>query len=962
MKKLRNITVLLLTLALAFGCVTQKKKGAEPNKFKKGYHNITSKYNYWFNADELFRLTSEKLAAQNKDNYNQLLDLYPETVADPQSAKGDLDNVITKSSKGIALHRVGDFTDDCYTMIGQAQYMKRDYETAESTFRYIKDEHDPKKKMKTKLVKKKKDSVKKKKLSPRQKKKIAKKKKKAAAKKKKEAQKNKKKGIKTDKTKAPDTPTTDVKTNKVDPKKDDNELVVTGNNPYKKGIKRTAAYPNAMIWYGRTLIAREKYDEAEFLFRELEEDAWFPAQSRADLAMAEANMWIKQKRYDKAIEPLSKAITLIDKRKKRARPSFILAQLYERVGRAEAAYAAYETVLRSSPQYDMEFNARLRQTEAGWINGTIASAAANKTLEQMLRDDKNSDYRDQIYFVQAEIALKDNQKKEAIVFLRKSLDNNKGNVAQRAESYLTLADLYFEAEDFVQAKNYYDSTLTVLPATDERREHVTLYATNLTDIARLIKTITANDSIVAIYNMDDAQRKDFAKKLKKKREEIAEADAKKQAAAAPATGPGTKAPAPVAGAKSNTSFYFYNDNFLKKGRKDFNKTWGDRKLEDNWRRSSRPSTGVPGDEVAAADSTQNDGVSDNELKDIFQNIPKGEAELSVLHLSTYEAMYQLGTLYRDKLQNNRRAASTLEDMQTRYSDSTKYNKFEKETWYYCYLAFSDLQNKARAQYYLDRLVGKYPNSAYARAITDPNFRNATEEKEREINNYYKETFTTFQSSKYQEAYDRCQEAPKKYGSQNPLMPKFFLLSALCVGNLQGNEAYCKALSEVIARYPESAEATRAKEIARLMSCKGFEVPADDPKKKTEEIDDKFTKEDDKLHYIIVVFSGDVRLDDVKVAISDYNREFHKLEQLRLNNIFLGTDTNTPMVVIRKFDNREQAMRYYNEVKDQKDFLGETTKKTYTKEIYPVTQENYRRILKNKTLEGYRDFFAESYLK
>jgi hypothetical protein len=298
-------------------------------------------------------------------------------------------------------------------------------------------------------------------------------------------------------------------------------------------------------------------------------------------------------------------------------------------------------------------------------------------------------------------------------------------------------------------------------------------------------------------------------------------------------------------------------------------------------------------------------------------------------------------------------------MQSRYPEQDKY---EKETWYYCYLAFTDLNNPERAKYYLDKLAAKYPNSSYARALTDPNFLNATKARERELNTYYEETFNAFQKGDYKNAYDRCQDAPQKFGSQNPLMAKFTLLSALCVGNLQGNEAYCKALGEVIARYPQTAEATRAKEIARLMACKGFEV-ADEPKKKNEPIDDAFTREDDKLHYLLVALKGeDVRLDDVKSAISDYNRENHKLEQLRISNIFLGVDTENPIVVIRKFDNKDQAMRYYNEVKAKDDFLGETDRKKYTKEFFTVTQENYRRILKNKTLDGYREFFNDNYLK
>ncbi|HOY07070.1 MAG TPA: tetratricopeptide repeat protein [Saprospiraceae bacterium] len=952
MKNFWKISAVLFAVLLA-GCVTQKKKGAEPGWFKKGYHNVTSRYNYWFNADELFRLTEVKLAAEHKDNYNQILDVYPSAATDPQSARGDLDNVIVKASKGIALHRVSDWADDCYTLIGQSQFLKRDYETAESTFKWIKDEYDPKKKNKSKLKSTKKKEVKKK-LTKRQKKKAAKKKKKEREKKKKEAAKAKKAGKKV----PASTTTAPVKPAEV-PKKDVEELTLTAANPYTKGMERTSAFPIAMVWYGRTLTERDKYEEAEFLFRELEEDRFFPETFHDELYTAEANLWIKQKRYDKAIEPLSKAIDRTKKKAMRARLAYILAQLYERAGQSDGAYAALETVLNSAPNYEMEFNARLRQIQAGWTNGKIVSADANKSLERMIKDAKNLEYRDQIYYTMADIALKDGLKKDAITYLRQSLDFNQGNTVQKAESYLKLANLYFESENFVQAKNYFDSTLTVLPATDERFKTVSDYATNLKDIARLITTIAANDSIVRIYRMSDVERKEFGKKLKKQRQEEADAAAKAQAAKATAAIAGTsKAPTPVAGSKPST-FYFYNESFLKKGRKDFNRTWGERKLEDNWRRSNRPNTGVPGDEVASGDSTQNNAVSDAELTDMFKNIPTSEAELSVLHLSTYEAMYQLGTLFRDRLQNNERSTSTLEEMQTRYPETERY---EKETWYYCYLGFSDLKNAPRAQYYLDKLVKKYPNSSYARALTDPNFRNSTKEKEAELNKYYEQTYTTFTSGNYQDAYDRCIEAPKKYGSQNPLMAKFALLSALCTGNLQGNEAYCKALQEVIARYPDSPESTRAKEIARVISCKGFEV-AETPKKTDKApIDDAFTREDDKLHYFLIAITGDVRVEDIKASISDYNRENHKLEQLRISNIFLGTDTNEPIIVIRKFDSREQAMRFYTEVSKEKSFLGETDKKTYKKEFFAITQENYRRVLKNKTLSGYREFFGENYLK
>jgi tetratricopeptide (TPR) repeat protein len=963
MKNIWKISCCFAVLLLFTACVTQKKKGQDVGWFKKGYHNLTSKYNYWFNADELFSLTIDKLEASHKDNYSQILEIYPSEAADPNTAKSDFENVISKAARGIGLHRPSNYVEDCYTLIGQAQFMKRDYETAENTFKYIRDEYDPKKvsKSKIKSAKKKKSSVKKtsKKKSAKKKKKAAKKKKKAAAKKKKAAAKNKKSG--SSKKSDDKTKTEAPKTETPAPKAATPDLELAGENPYKKSLQRTSAFPLAMIWFGRTLIARENYDEAEFLFRSLWEDPWFPAKLRDELYTAEANMWIKQKRYERAIEPLSKAIELTPRKKDRARLAFILAQLSERSGNYEKAYAAYTTVLKSHPGYEMEFNARLHQIESAWANNKMSSAEANKSLEKMTKDDKNLELKDQIYFTMAQIALKDGLKKDAIALLQKSLQFNKGNTPQRSESYITLADLYFELEDFVPAKNYYDSTLTVLPNTDARFKRVTDYAANLKDIARLIQTIAANDSIVRIFRMDDTERKEFAKVLKKQRDQEAAAAEKAAAISAAnkaAAGP-AKAPTPQAGNKAST-FYFYNEAFLKKGKKDFNRSWGDRKLEDNWRRRNRPQAGNNGEDIAASDSTKNNGVSDTELNDLFKSIPKNEAELAVVHMSTYEAMYQLGTLFRDKLQNNKRCTGTLEEQQTRYPDTLKY---QKETWYYCYLAFTDLRNTQRAAFYYDKLTGKYPNSPHARALSDPNFTNANKEREKELNRYYEETYGAFTKGQYKDAFDRCLDAPKKYGSQNQLMAKFSLLSALCVGNLQGNEAYCKALGEVIARYPESAEATRAREIARVMSCKGFEV-GEAPKNNSDaaKIDDAFTREDDKLHYVLVAITGDVRTDDIKIAISDYNKENHKMDQLRISNIFLGTDTNLPILVIRKFDSKAKAMLYYNEVKDKKDFLGENNKKTYNKEIMAITQENYRRILKNKTLDGYREFFTENYLK
>jgi tetratricopeptide (TPR) repeat protein len=961
MQKFLTYGLLIALLSVGGSCVATKKKG-DISKGKRFYHNLTSKYNYWFNANEMYNLTLLKMTEQHVDNYNKLLEVYPYMAIDPQPTKGDWDNVIKKCASAISLHRQGDWPDDCYLLVGQAQYLKQDFETAENTFKFIKEEFAPSSK-KAKLKSDSKKKLSKKQLKRKKKKELKKKQKqkkataKAKEKAKEQAKKDKAAGKVTEKT-TPQPATPAVKTVPKDSKKD---TKLSLSDPYKKRGRRSA-YPIAMVWYARTLVEREKYDEAEFMLRDLSEDTHFNKTERTELNIAEANLWMKQQKYDRAIGPLARAIDLMDKGKDRSRLAFLLAQLYNRTGQYDQAYATLSKVLRGSSSYELTFNATLMQLRAGWSNGTLKSSEAIRDLERLAKDTKNFDYRDQIYFVMAEIALADRQQKEAIAYLRKSLQYNKSNVSQKVESYLKLADLYFEDEDFVQAKNYYDSTLAVLPNTDERYKRVTAYATNLTDIARNITTINTNDSLISIYNMTDAQRKELAKTIKKRqRAELAAAEA--AAAAADKNNNGANNITPVAGVKSN--FYFYNSALVKRGKRDFERIWGNRKLEDNWRRSQRTKEGVSGaaDDLAATAATT-DEVTENDISNIFQGVPRSAAELTVLHANTYDAMFNLGKLFRDKLQNNRRSINTHEDMQRRYPDSLR---FDKETWYYCYLGHTDLGNAARAKVYLDKLLDKYPNSPYTRTLVDPNFISQNKSRELELDRFYAGTFDLFQKGQYKEAIERSKEAPTKYGTTNPLMPKFALLSALCIGNLQGNEAYCAALNDLIGNYPESAEATRAKEIARVLSCKGFETtpgsapPADINMGGT---GDKpaFIREDDKQHYILIALYGDdIRIDDVKVAISDYNREFHKTEPLRVSVMYLGTETNTPVVVMRKFDNREQVLRYYKEVAGRKEFLGETDKKTYKKDIFAISQENYRTILKNKSLVGYAEFFKTNYL-
>jgi len=164
---------------------------------------------------------------------------------------------------------------------------------------------------------------------------------------------------------------------------------------------------------------------------------------------------------------------------------------------------------------------------------------------------------------------------------------------------------------------------------------------------------------------------------------------------------------------------------------------------------------------------------------------------------------------------------------------------------------------------------------------------------------------------------------------------------------------------VIATYPDTDEQRRAKEILRLLGASGgAKLPggAND----IALVASKYKEEDKEPHYILIVFKdANVSMESNKTKVSDYNQEFHKLDKLRISNMFLGKEKNIPVLVMRRFNNKEDAMKYYNGVKLNADkFIPTAT----AFEVLAVGQNNYRQLLTEENLDVYKAFFEEVYLK
>lgn len=965
LQQYRYTLALILLVALFTGCVTQKKKG-DLTKMQKLYHNTTSRYNGYFNASILYDESILALNDQYQDNYNKILPVYKYIEADdPKQVSEDLDKAIKKVSVVVSLHREADWVDDCYLLMGKAQFAKQDYESAQEALEYMVAEFNPdaiakKKTRKLKKATKKNSSSKK---SKKKKKKAVEKKKKDRKKSKKKAKKKKKKAKSKKSTdKAAKTIKETSKKAEKKAKKEVEEEVVKAEDPKKNYfLKHRPAYQEGVLWLAKTYVERENFLGAERLFQELDASPHLFKEVKAEVAPAKAYYYLELGDKQEAIAPLKEAISLADDKEKKARYAYIIAQIHEAGGNSTEALASFEQAKKFSNNYELEFSSGLNVLKSSMRSGKISAMQAEKQLEKMLKETKNNEYQDQIYFVLADIAIQAQDKKKAIDYLASSLETNSLNKAQKGESHLLLADLYFEEGAYVDAKTNYDAALGAISKNDDRYLDIKKLGESLTDIAKNIEIITLQDSLLQLSELSDKDKRKLAAKMKRQQAEAALAATKQNQPTTAKKGPNTGAAIPRTLSAGNfnsqlggsSNFFAYSDKLLKKGRRDFDRNWAGRTLQDNWRRSEKSSSSFDGDisEVASYE----EALTDDEITSMLKGVPNTEEEKQKLNDMIMTAYYELGTLYRDRLSKNQKAVETLEKLNDRYPGS----KHELNSWYFLYLAHGDLGNEAKKQEYFQKILDNYGNSVYARVLQDPEYLSKSQSKETKINSYYNETYALFTDRQYEEVQSRIKAVPSKFGGNNSHQPRFALLNAMSLGNLESKEVYIKSLKELIGRFPSTPEEKRAKELLRLLGDQSIVDAGLLEPEKVEKANEIFKIEDDNVHYGIIVFEGKSSLTRIKASVSDYNRKFHKLDQLRISNIYLGSDTNRPLIIIRKFKNKNAAMKYYDGVRKD---ITEYIKVQHEYDFFVVNQYNYREILRNQSAVEYKTFFAKHYLE
>ncbi|MDF2437748.1 MAG: tol-pal system protein YbgF [Bacteroidota bacterium] len=736
-------------------------------------------------------------------------------------------------------------------------------------------------------------------------------------------------------------------------------------------------YPNpeakytGMLWMIRTNNEIGSLSQSEPIIDQIRNAKDFPTDRsfQREYAAVVADYYIKRGDYAPAIKNLTKAIALTKHKKTRARYTFVLAQLYEKAGDKNHAAQYYGLVPKLHPQsYDMEFNARINRAKMFDVTAGD-SKSIKKELTKMLRDDKNTEFRDQIYYVLADMEYREKNIPLALEYLDKSVRESTGNGTQKALSYLRRADIYFDRADYTAAEANYDSTMSFLPKEYPDYSLIAEKKKSLTSLVTNLKTIAVEDSVQRLARLTEAQRNIVIDKLiaqaaedERLAEEAKQNEQNNLLLLNQNSTPTTNTVVPNTGA-----WYFYNPSTVSFGIADFNKKWGPRKLEDNWRRSQKDevlannmsenpeNTENPTDSTTTGDPNNKTGgnkipvVKNKKDRQYYlQAIPLTEEALGKSNSKIVESFYSIGSIYKEQLQNNEKSIQAFEELLRRYPE----NKYKLSSYYQLYRTFLSMNNLQKSDYYKNLILNGSPDSEYAMIIKNPESAKDIAESRNKVENFYNETFKLYSEGNYQQALANCRKADTLYG-RSSLMPQFAFIKALSVGRTQDIDAFERALTQVVIKYPKAPVKVKAQEMLDQIKKQKTGVTTDSVK--TDKPSFVFN-ENGEYYWITIVEQGKGDINKFKTTLSDMHSESFSMDELHISNVFL--DATHQLVTVKSFDGKAKAMNYYNFMKDKPSAFASLVKGSYTTIV--ISAENYTLFYKEKNIEEYQQFFTQKF--
>ena len=667
-----------------------------------------------------------------------------------------------------------------------------------------------------------------------------------------------------------------------------------------------------------------------------------------------ADLLVEEQDYAAAILHGKLALDCAPSKIDRARCRLALAQLYEENKNYPEAFDLYKKVAGNAPSYEMSFNALVRSAS---LSARVQGKGMEKSLRNLAKDEKNADYLDQIYYALGEIAFAKGDTLAGIELFKESAQRSVSNAKQKGTSHLKVAEYYFAKSDYFHAASSYDSALAALPESYPRYVEVAKRAAVLGNLAQAQSIVAREDSLQRVARMPEAERKKFIQdiiaklreeerlaKLEEEREQMdrnfALQNEYRQGAASQNNASG-----------SGSGWYFYNTSTLAFGRTDFRGKWGNRKLEDNWRRKNKMGGGFDANDPNKQDSIKNGGDKYSEAF-YLADLPMNDSMRAASDNAIRSALADMAESYRNDFNDPQRAIDTYEEILKRYPR----DEGAAEACFMAYMTADRANLVPLRSRYRERLLSQFAATPYARILSDPQYMEKVR-AEKEMNEQMADAiFQAIQSGDRATAYRQAANAMGT-ATADEYKVHFALLAALTAGSESGDSLHVAALQNFAQNYREYPESRYAEEVLTAIARRdilGDEVPPliiGNQEVVVQKTEKKYEVSKGQ-HNLLLVFNPKENFRELKFQTISFGVDYDVNLNLEVEDYPLNESAT--LLVISSFETHDEALAFQEAI-DEAEPFGDT---------HPffiiISPENLEILKEQKAFLPYVDFYKKNY--
>ena len=582
----------------------------------------------------------------------------------------------------------------------------------------------------------------------------------------------------------------------------------------------------AKAWLAKSYTELGWMYDAEDVIRNMSRDS-MDFRAVKDWDYTYANYYIHSGDYQKAIPYLRKAISHERRKVQRAREWFLMGQIQNQLGNKDEAYKAYRKVVACNPPYELEFNARIAQTE---VMADRNGRQMISKLKRMAVNDNNAEYLDQVYYAIGNIYMLQKDTAQAIAAYEKGNQKSVRNGIEKGVLLLTLGNIYWQMEKFNDAQRCYGEAIGLLDKDRKDYDELAYRSKVLDELVPYTDAIHLQDSLLELSTMPEEERLKaidrvigaLKKKEKEERDARLLAEAEQMEQEQQRTGnqlsPGNQ-PAPTITQRGNGEWYFYNPMAVNQGKIAFQRQWGKRENKDNWQRINQTVVAMSEQqEEETPEGTENQEANDSidiatpkedtpqdslsadphEREYYLAQIPFTDEQKAVCHDIIKDGLFHAGVIFKDKLDNLTLSEKHLVRLTDNYTDY----EYLDEALYHLYLLYARQDQMDKANACLNRMKRDFPESEWTTLLADPFYKENARFGEHIEDSLYAAAYEAFKTDRYDIVKGNARVSANRF----PLgenRAKFLFIEGLSMLNEGDGDGCIERLKTVVEKYPNS---------------------------------------------------------------------------------------------------------------------------------------------------------------